>query len=107
MTGPSARAMWQDKLEFLLAEEATATDAAQKFKLQHDITEARAKLRELDKAAARLVSHARPPHSAPTAIAVSHLPADPDRAGGVRGGARTPGGAAWANPSTHVMSLIA
>lgn len=45
---PSAASLiWRAKLEFLLTEEAKAFDPAQKFKLQHDIAEARAKVREL------------------------------------------------------------
>lgn len=40
--------IWQAKLAFLLREEAIASDSSQKFKLQHDIAEARAKLRELE-----------------------------------------------------------
>jgi hypothetical protein len=42
-----ARKLWQDKLEFLLAEEAKAFDPAAKFKIQQDIAEARRKLAEL------------------------------------------------------------
>jgi hypothetical protein len=41
-----ARQIWQAKLEFLLVEEAKAVDAAAKFKLQQDITEAKRKLAE-------------------------------------------------------------
>lgn len=40
-------AMWQKKLLFLLEQEAIAADPNQKFKLQHDINEARAKIQEL------------------------------------------------------------
>jgi hypothetical protein len=38
--------IWQKKLEFLQHEEAKAFDAAHKFKIQEDIAEARAKIRE-------------------------------------------------------------
>jgi hypothetical protein len=39
--------IWQQKLDFLLVEEAKCSDPAQKFKLQQDIAEAQAKLKEL------------------------------------------------------------
>ena len=45
-TSPAVR-MWQEKLEFLLVEEAKATEAAAKFKIQQDIKEAREKILEL------------------------------------------------------------
>jgi hypothetical protein len=44
----NAVAVWRAKLEFLLVEEAKASDAEQKFKLRQDIGEARAKIRELE-----------------------------------------------------------
>lgn len=40
---------WRKKLEFLLTERALAVDASAKFKLDHDITEARAQIRELER----------------------------------------------------------
>ncbi|MBK1633457.1 hypothetical protein CKO31_22440 [Thiohalocapsa halophila] len=43
-----ARQRWQRKLDYLLAEEATASNASQKFELQEQIAECRAKLDELD-----------------------------------------------------------
>jgi hypothetical protein len=47
-TRPSpALAIWQEKLDYLLAEEAVAADPAQKFKLGKDIEECRAKIRAL------------------------------------------------------------
>ena len=45
MSEPSARDVWQKKVDLLLAEEAKACDPAAKFKIQQDIAEARAKLR--------------------------------------------------------------
>jgi hypothetical protein len=39
--------VWRKKLAFLETEEAKAVDPAQKFKLQEDIAEAKAKIREL------------------------------------------------------------
>jgi tetratricopeptide (TPR) repeat protein len=42
-----AKMLWQDKLEFLLAEEAKAVDPAATFKIRQDIAEAKAKLAEL------------------------------------------------------------
>ncbi len=42
-----AQATWQEKLDYLLEQEALAVDPAQKFKLRKDIEECRAKLREL------------------------------------------------------------
>ena len=42
-----ALATWQEKLVFLLEQEALAVDPAQKFKLRRDIEECRAKIREL------------------------------------------------------------
>ncbi|WP_295881875.1 tetratricopeptide repeat protein [uncultured Thiohalocapsa sp.] len=43
-----ARQRWQRKLDYLLAEEATASNASQKFELQEQIAECRAKLDKLD-----------------------------------------------------------
>ena len=43
-----ATQLWQEKLDYLRTEEAKCADAAQKFKLQQDIKEAEAKLRELN-----------------------------------------------------------
>lgn len=42
-----ALSLWQEKLNFLLQEEAKASDAEQKFKLRQDIGEARTKIGEL------------------------------------------------------------
>lgn len=42
-----ALGIWQKKLEFLQAEEARASDAAQKFSIQQSIEEAEAKIKEL------------------------------------------------------------
>ena len=42
-----ALSVWRKKLAFLETEEAKAVDSAQKFKLQEDIAEAKAKIREL------------------------------------------------------------
>jgi hypothetical protein len=42
-----ALAVWRKKLAYLETEEAKAVDPAQKFKLQEDIAEAKAKIREL------------------------------------------------------------
>jgi hypothetical protein len=39
--------LWQEKLDYLLEEEALTADAAQKFQLQHMIEEAKRKIREL------------------------------------------------------------
>ena len=48
MNPPSAKQLWQEKLDLLQAEEAKAVDPAQKFKIAKDIEEAKAKLAELD-----------------------------------------------------------
>lgn len=42
-----ARQVWQERLNFLLIEEAKCADPAQKFKIQQDIKEAQEKLKEL------------------------------------------------------------
>jgi len=47
-TGGRALAVWKEKLEFLLMEEAKAAGAAQRFELQQGIREARAKIQELE-----------------------------------------------------------
>lgn len=44
----SALQLWRQKLASLEIEEAKAVDPAQKFKIQQDITEAKAKIRELE-----------------------------------------------------------
>ncbi len=44
---PAAADLWREKLEFLLREQALATDPSQKFSLRKQIEEAEAKLREL------------------------------------------------------------
>jgi len=46
-TSHAARNIWQDKLEFLLVEDAICVDPAMKFRLNHLIDEAREKLRLL------------------------------------------------------------
>ena len=43
-----ARALWQEKLDFYLAEEAKTANPAQRFELHKAIQEARAKLAALD-----------------------------------------------------------
>ena len=43
---PGALALWQEKLAFLLAEEAKAADPGVKFSLRKSIEEAKAKIRE-------------------------------------------------------------
>ena len=42
-----ALALWQEKLGFLMEQEAVAADPAQKFQLRKQIEECRAKIREL------------------------------------------------------------
>lgn len=44
-----ARKTWQEKLDFLAVEQAVAVDPAMKFRIQHLIDEAQARLRDLDK----------------------------------------------------------
>jgi hypothetical protein len=44
----SALAIWKRKLDFLLTQQPTTTDAEQKFALQEKITEARAKIQDLN-----------------------------------------------------------
>jgi hypothetical protein len=44
---PPALAVWKERLAFLEVEQAKASDAAAKFKLEHDIDEARKKIRDL------------------------------------------------------------
>jgi len=55
-----ARAVWLEKLAFLLAAEAKEFDPAAKFKLKKDIEEARAKLKELPPDAKPLAEPADP-----------------------------------------------
>jgi hypothetical protein len=47
---PTARDIWFKKLDYLLVQEAVLSDPAQKFTLREQITEARAKIAELDPA---------------------------------------------------------
>ena len=47
--GKQAIDTWQEKLEFLQVEEATASDPAQKFQLRKQIAEAKEKIAELQK----------------------------------------------------------
>jgi hypothetical protein len=51
ISGSAVRAMWKKKLEFLLVEEARASDPAQRFQLRELIDEAKAKIREFGGAA--------------------------------------------------------
>ena len=45
VASPTALTVWQEKLEFLLVEEAVCVDPAMKFRLKHLIDEARANIR--------------------------------------------------------------
>lgn len=100
MNTASAQELWQHKLSFLLAEEATAVDPGQKFKLQRDIAEARAKLRELEDRPHQASAKAGQP------IAPTRLRHSAAKLFG-RDQERTALDKAWHDPGTHVMSIVA
>jgi tetratricopeptide (TPR) repeat protein len=97
MSNDAARETWQRRLDFLLAEEATAVDSAQKFKLREEIAEARARLNE--------VANERHAGSSPK-VAPSRLRHSAEQLIGRKAElARLD--AAWDHPATHVLTIVA
>ena len=71
-----ARRIWQEKLNFLLAEEAKCSDPVQKFQIQLAITEARVKLEELI-SFGRLAAASRAGRGEPGFVGADHRIPDP------------------------------
>ena len=67
---------WRSKLEFLLVEEAKASDVEQKFKLRQDIAEARSKIRELESEAAATANSDSIPFRADISRIIKYAPAE-------------------------------
>ncbi|OHB79643.1 MAG: hypothetical protein A2Z25_00525 [Planctomycetes bacterium RBG_16_55_9] len=95
----SVRDMWRKKLDFLLGEEAKASDSEQKFSLQQSIAEAKAKLRELSGRAGDSddtmlrVAPTRLRHGADKLVGREKELSNLDKA--------------WDDPETHVVTIVA
>ena len=96
----NARALWQERLDFYLAEEAKAADPAQRFQLHKAIQEARIRLAELDATDPPRLKDAVP------RIDLTHLPAGAEHFLG-RGPELAVLDDAWSEPGTAVVELIA
>ena len=96
----NARALWQERLDFYLAEEAKAADPAQRFQLHKAIQEARIRLAELDATDPPRLKDAVP------RIDLTHLPAGAEHFLG-RGPELAALDAAWSQSGTAVVELIA
>ncbi|MCB1873718.1 MAG: hypothetical protein KDI49_17255 [Gammaproteobacteria bacterium] len=96
----NARALWQERLDFYLAEEAKAADPAQRFQLHKAIQEARIRLAELD-----ATDPPRPKDAGPR-IDLTHLPVGAEHFLG-RGPELAALDAAWSEPGSAVVELIA
>ena len=99
MSHESARDVWRKKLEFLLKEEAKVSDSGQKFKLQEEIAEAKAKLKELGERAGDSddtmlrVAPTRLHHGAAKLVGREKELGNLDEA--------------WNDPKTHVVTIVA
>jgi hypothetical protein len=79
MSDPSAKELWQEKLNSLQAAEALAVDPAEKFKIGKDIAEAKRKLQELDAEAATtsVTDHSAPAVRFDISRIIKYAPAQP------------------------------
>ena len=78
MSDPSAKELWQEKLNSLQAADALAVDPAEKFKIGKDIAEAKRKLQELDAEAATtsVTGHSAPAVRFDISRIVKYAPAE-------------------------------
>ncbi len=99
MSHESARDVWRKKLEFLLKEEAKVSDSGQKFKLQEEIAETKAKLKELSERACDSddkmlrVTPTRLHHGAAKLVGREKELGNLDNT--------------WDDPKTHVVTIVA